>query len=284
MTPEDTASAVTVDEPGRPLTWRAEWSRQRHRRRTFWSFALLLALPPIIVAAFKVGDPPPRGSTRLLDLAQLSAANFAVFIVMVTAEFLLLVLAALFAGDSLPAEASWGSLRYLLTAPVPRTRLLTSKLVVGLATIAAALALLVTWSLVVGGLAYGWGPLTNQAGGQLGWDVMAGRLALIAGYLWVTMLPVAGLAFWIGTRTDAPLAAVGGAVLGAILFTILGQIEPLGDLRRAMPLYYSREWLELLNDQLVWTELRHGLLWSTWWGVLFVALGYRGFRRKDVLS
>ena len=74
------------------------------------------------------------------------------------------------------------------------------------------------------------------------------------------------------------------AVLVAIISAILGQVEALGDLRNGLPLHYQRAWLDLLNPQVDWTAMRHGVLWSTLYAVLFVALAYLGFRRKDVLS
>lgn len=267
-----------------PLTLGAEWRRQWGRRRTLWSLVLLLALPLVIVVAFRFGDGPVSGSTRLVDLAQLGAANFAVFIVYVSAQFLLVVLAAQFAGDTVPAEASWGTLRYLLVAPVPRVRLLTSKLIVAILTVTAAVLLMTGWALLVGRIAYGPAPLTNQVGGTLDWPVLGPRLVLVCGYLVVQLLQVVGLGFWFGTRTDAPLAAVGGTVLVTVLAGILGQIDALGDLRKVLPLHYDREWLTLLDDVVTWDDLRHGVLWSLLWFTITTALAYRRFLRKDILS
>ncbi len=152
----------------RALPWRAEARRQIRRPRTMWAFGILVALPVIVVASFALGDGGDPGGSRFSDLATSGAANFAVFMLLVAAELLILVLMALFVGDSVPAEASWGSLRYLLTAPVGRARLLTAKLVVGLATGAVALVIFVLWSLLVGGLAYGWSPLTIPPRGRWG--------------------------------------------------------------------------------------------------------------------
>ena len=91
----------------RPLSLRAELRRQLGRRRTLWSFLLVFALPLVLVGAFAFGrtSGPPTG-TRLVDLAQSGAANFAVFTFMAAAEVLLIVLAALFVGDAVPSEAS----------------------------------------------------------------------------------------------------------------------------------------------------------------------------------
>lgn len=272
------------------LSWRAEWGRQVRRRRTFWSAVLLLALPLILVAAFAIGGSGggTSGSTgtsaRFVDLARGGAANFAVFAFFVSAELLLVILAALFAGDSVPAEASWSSLRYLLTAPVPRARLLTSKLVVALASIALAVVALIGWSLLVGGAAYGWSPLTMLGGGVMPWSDLLPRLGIAAAYVIVSLLQVIALAFFFATKTDAPLGAVGGAVLATILGSILEQIDALGDLRRALPMYYQRAWLDLLNPTVDWTAMRHGLAWSLLYAVLFLGLAYRAFARKDILS
>ena len=282
-------STTDIDVPHvarRPLSWRAELRRQLGRRRTIWAFVLLLALPLILVGAFAIGgsNGSPTAGSRLVDLAQSGSANFTVFATSAAASFLLVVLAALFVGDAVPSEASWSTLRYLLLAPVPRARLLTSKLVVALGTTALAVAVLVGWSLLVGGIAYGWAPFTNPAGGVLEWSTLLPRLVVVVAYLVVLLAQVGAIAFWLGVRTDAPLAAVGGAVMVTIVSSILGQIETLGSWRYGLPMYYDRAWFDLLTPQVDWTSMRHGSLWSILYTIIFLGLAYRTFRRKDVLS
>lgn len=273
--------------PRAPLSWRVEAWRQLRRRRSMWAFVLLLALPLVLVAGFamgRAGAGPPSGA-RLSDYAQLGAANFAVFAVFASAEFLLVVLAALFAGDPVPSEASWSTLRYLLVAPVSRARLLGSTLVVAVATTALAVVVLVGWSLLVGAVAYGAAPFTNPAGGVLPWSELGPRLAVATAYLVVTLVQVGAMAFWFGVRTDAPLGAVGGAVLVTIVASILGQLESLGEWRNGLPMHYSRAWVDLLSPGGVdWTAMTRGTLWSLLYAAVFVALAFRHFRDKDVLS
>ena len=283
--------AETVEVPRRvhePLSWRAEWGRQWGRRRTVVAFALIAALPLILVAAFAFGDRPSgrsaSTSARFVDLAQGGSANFTLFTLFVSSELLLILLAALFCGDPVPAEASWSSLRYLLTAPVRRARLLTSKLVIGIATTALAAVVLPAWSLLVGGLAYGWEPLTNPVGEDLAWVQFLPRLALAVAYIFVTLLPVASIAFWLGVRSDAPLGAVGGAVLVSIILSILDQIDALDPWRNALPGHYARSWQDAMALDPVWTDMLHGALWSLAWAVGFTMLAYRRFRRADILS
>jgi len=268
-----------------PLSFAAELRRQLGRRRTFWAFVVLLALPLILIGAFAIGrSTGPPGGTRLSDLAQQGSANFTVFALSAASDFLLVVLAALFAGDAVPAEASWSTLRYLLVAPVPRIRLLSSKWLVAVASLATALVAYVGWAVLVGGIAYGWAPFTNPAGGLLEWGNLGPRLAVAAAYLFVSLLQVAGLAFLLGVLTDAPLGAVGVAVLVAIVSSILGQIDSLGDLRNALPLHYQRAWLDLLSPAVDWMAMRHGVLWSLLYTLVTLALAVWWFRRKDVLS
>jgi ABC-2 type transport system permease protein len=271
-----------------PLSWRSEWGRQWGRRRTVVAFALIAALPLILIGAFAFGEPPSARSAttsaRFVDLAQSGSANFMLFTLFVSSELLLILLAALFCGDPVPAEASWSSLRYLLMAPVRRARLLTSKLVVGIASTALAAVVLPVWALLVGGVAYGWAPLTNPVGEDLSWAQLMPRLALAIGYIFMTLLPVASIAFWLGVRSDAPLGAVGGAVLVTIVLNILDQIDALDPWRNALPGHYARAWQDAMAVDPVWTDMVHGTLWSLAWAGLFTILAYRRFGRADILS
>lgn len=267
----------------RALTLPVETRRQLGRLRTRWVFAVLLVLPLLVVAAFALGDDGDGGQS-FADLATLGSANFTVFMLLVTAELLILIVAALFVGDAIPSEASWGSLRYLLIAPVPRGRLLTAKLAVGLASTLVAMTVLLLWVLAVGGLAYGFESLNLRAGGSLDWATTLTRLAVAAAYIFFSQLPFAAIAFWVGVRTDAPLGAVGVAVLAAIISGILNALDALGDFRKALPNHYAREWIALFTQDADYSALLPGLLWASLYATVFLALAYRHFGRKDVLS
>lgn len=290
--PTKTASAGERREPhtnrrGTALSYPAEWARQLTRRRTQWIFGILLVLPVIFIAAFALDDgaPSSQSGTRFVDTATAGGPNFAVFVLLVSGELLLYIVAALLVGDPVPAEASWSSLRYLLTAPVRRARLLTSKLLVGVSALAIATVLLPIWSLLLGGFAYGMSAFTIPGGGELESGVFWSRLALAIGYVFIATLPIAGIAFLVGVRTDTPLAAVGAALMVYIVSGILDSIDALGDWRKALPGHYGRAWLELLTTtDPDWVAVQRGVLWSLLYFTVFVVLGYRVFRRKDILS
>ncbi|MBC3761064.1 ABC transporter permease [Quadrisphaera oryzae] len=265
------------------LPLRVEVARQLSRRRTRWVGVLVVALPLLLVGAFALGS-DDGGGTSFVDLATSSAVNFAVFALLAASGFLFVVLVALFAGDTVAAEASWSSLRYLLAAPVGRRRLLAVKAVVASASATLGIVAFILVCLAVGAVAYGWGPLTSPLGDALGaWEAL-GRLGLATAYVVVQLSWVGALAFWLGTRTDAPLGAVGGAVLANILSAILASITALGDLRTWLPTYDAGAWTALLQPGVVWDDMVRGLATSLVLTVVFGVLAVVGFERKDITS
>jgi ABC-2 type transport system permease protein len=247
---------------------------------------VLFALPIILLIAFQVGGDPGGNNNRvnLMDTATASGANFAAVNLFSAAGFLLVIPVALFCGDTVASEASWSSLRYLLAAPVPRARLLWSKLAVGLSLSLAALVLLPIVALVVGTAAYGWGPLQLPTGGTLPTGTAAQRLLIVVVYIMVSQLVTAALAFWLSTRTDAPLGAVGGAVFLTIIGSVLDEVTALGDWRHFLPAHWQYAWLDAVQPQLQWTDMIQGTSISVTYALVLFALAFRGFARKDVVS
>lgn len=285
----DRAAPVEVADgyrAGRTLPFRVELVRQLKRRRTMVMGGVLFALPLILLIAFQVGGDPGGNNTRvnLMDTATASGANFAAVNLFSGAGFLLVIPVALFCGDTVASEASWSSLRYLLAAPVPRARLLWSKIAVGLSLSLAALVLLPIVALVVGTAAYGWGPLQLPTGGTLPTGTAAQRLLIVVVYIMVSQLVTAALAFWLSTRTDAPLGAVGGAVFLTIIGSVLDEVTALGDWRHFLPAHWQYAWLDAVQPQLQWTDMIQGTSISVTYALVLFALAFRGFARKDVVS
>ncbi|WP_018545017.1 ABC transporter permease [Streptomyces sp. LaPpAH-108] len=272
--------------PVRTLPVRVELIRQLKRRRTLVMGLLLTALPFVLLAAFAIGGEPGARSSRitLMATATDSGANFAAVALFVSAGFLLVIPVALFCGDTVASEANWSSLRYLLAAPVPRVRLLWSKLVVALGMSLAAMVLLPVVALVAGTAAYGWGPLRIPTGGALEPGVAVQRLAVAVAYLFVSQLVTAALAFWLSTRTDAPLGAVGGAVGLTIVGNVLDAVTALGDWRDFLPAHWQFAWADALQPHAEWAGMAQGASVSVAYALVLFALAFRGFARKDVVS
>lgn len=271
----------------RTLPLSVEIVRQFRRRRTLVMFGLLLALPWVLVVAFALGagGDSPSTSLRMSDLATQGALNFTAFAVSVSANFLLVVAVALFCGDTVASEADWSSLRYLLAAPVPRDRLLRQKLIVALGYSAAAVVALPVMALVAGVAAFGWNDVTVPGTGEVIPAAAAlPRLGIVVGYVLVSLLVVAALAFLLSTVTDSPLGAVGGAVGLVIVSNIVQAVEQLGVVREFLPTFWDNAWLDALALEIDWSGMIKGTSISVTYSALLIAFAFRRFRRKDVVS
>jgi ABC-2 type transport system permease protein len=268
-----------------------ELRRQASRPRTRIALACMVALPLVVLIAFEFGrtssDNGNNGNgvfSSLVTVATSGGVNFALFTLLVSSSFLLVVVFALFFGDTIASEASWGSLRYLLAIPVPRARLLGVKLIVSLIYSVLALVLLVGTALVAGTIRYGWNPLRSTIADQLSASDALVRVTGAAGYIGLTLLVVAALAFLLSVTTDAPLGAVGGAVMLQILSSILNQIDALGSIRNFLPTHYNNAWIGLLSTPVQWDSMVRGTISALAYAVIFFGLSFFRFLRKDIVS
>lgn len=270
--------------PYRTLPFLVETRRQLTRRRTQFALGFLVLLPFLLALAFGIGGPPGQGAPGLVDLATRGAGNFTLFTLFVSVGFLLVVVVALFAGDTVASEASWSSLRYLLAAPVPRGRLLRVKLAVALASSLLAVVLLPLIAYAVGATFFGLAPVQTTDGTVFSTSGGLVRLLVVVAYVAVTLLFVAALAFLLSVCTDAPLGAVGGAVLLVILSNILDAVTALGSLRNALPTHYSFAWTDVLAEHVDGSAMARGVLWSLGYSAVLVAAAFWRFARKDIVS
>ena len=274
------------------LPYRVELYRQLKRKRTAFAYGFVLSLPILVAIAVKFGPSgnsggPTRlgsGTTDLIGLATLGAANFTTTMLYFSTPFLLVTVIALFNGDTVASEASWSTLRYLLASPVPRTRLLLQKIKVSLTLSLIAVLLVPLSAWIVGTIAFGLKPLQTPLGATFDNATALSRIAIMTGYLAISLLFVAGLAFYLSARTDAPLGAVGVAVGISILLNILDAITALGVVREWLPVHYAFSWFEALSITIDWSQMIRGASYCAMAGILFYALAIIKFAKKDVTS
>ncbi|MCC9308929.1 ABC transporter permease subunit [Kitasatospora sp. RB6PN24] len=271
--------------PQRTLPLRVEALRQLRRRRTLVIFAVLFAMPFLVLAALQLGGAQRSADrTTFIALATASGPNFAATMLFMGTGFLLVIPMALFCGDTVAAEAGWSSLRYLLAAPVPRARLLARKLAVGLLFSTAAIVTLPLVGLGLGTAVYGWGDLRLPTSGALPADQALSRLAIAVLFIVLSELVVGALAFYLSTAVDNPLGAVGGAVFIAIVTGVLDAITALGSLREWLPAHWQYSWADALQPQLEVGGMIQGVSLSLSYALILLALAFRGFARKDIVS
>lgn len=273
----------------RTLSIRVEMIRQVRRRRTAVAFGIVIALPIIVALAVLFG--PSAGGGGLADgdfdvfgLMASGPWNFALSGLLFSSAFLLVILAAMFLGDTVASEASWGTMRYLLATPVPRRKFLVVKVIVGLLLTLAVLVVLVLASFLIGLIAFGSGTLASPLSGTLGVGESSWRLAVITGYIAVTLLFPAGIAFLASVSTDVPLGAVGAAVVIVIFANILDSLDALGSLRRFLPANYTSAWADALGPVIVWDQMAVGLTYNVGAFAVLVGIAVLRFERKNVLS
>jgi ABC-2 type transport system permease protein len=280
--------------------FRSEMSKQWRRPRTYVALGLTVAVPIIIVIALKANPPStPRdlGDTgdAFFYLSTRTGLFLPVAALRVMSRFLLVIVLALFAGDAIASEASWGNLRAMLVRPIGRGRLLTSKLLSAALLGLIATALIVVTGLIVGGIAYGWHsigsalsglPIVVAAPSTAHWIV---NLGIAVGYVFWSLSTVIAFAFMVSTMTDSPAGAV-FAGFGIYVFSqILDGITSLGSIRYGLPTHYFDSWDSLFHasgGKLVgWTsDMTRGALLPIAYVLIFLGIAWFHFRRKDVLS
>ena len=277
--------SVAGYKAGRTLRLRVELVRQVRRRRVQLVLGFLVLLPWILWAAFEFGtDTSDNRSGGFVDLATSSAPNFVVFVLFAVSSFLLPMIVALFFGDTIASEASWSSLKYLLAMPIPRHRLMRQKAITSALLSLFAITLLPAVSLGVGLIFYGPHEALSPTGDAISFGDSMLALLFTVIYLAIHLLWVAGLALFLTVSTDAPLGAVGGTVLVAILSSILDQITALEGLRNYLPTHYAFAWSDLISTDIDWSNMAAGAFSAVAYGAFFGLLAWRRFRTKDITS
>lgn len=278
--------AVPGYRSSRTLRLGVELRRQLRRRRTKLLLGMVAVLPVVLVIAFGMGeepDPERRGGT-FADLAMVSAPNFVVFGFFVAGSFLLPLVVAVLFGETVAGEANWSSLKYLLSIPVPRLRLLRQKALAAGALSALALVLFPATALLVGVIWYGVSDATSPTGDAVPFGTSVVAMAITTAYVVVQLSWIAGFTLFLSVSLDAPLGAVGGGVLVVVLSQILDSITALGGVRDYLPTHHAFDWINVFSTTVDWTDMANGVLLSLGYTALFGALAAWRFARKDITS
>ena len=266
--------------------FRTELFKQLRRPRTFVALGIAVLIPTVATIALKANPPTPQGGDQgLFSLAPDSGLLVAVALLRFMSRFLLVLIAALFAGDAIAGEAGWGNLRYLLVRPIRRPRLLGAKLSVSALLTVTATVLIALTGLVAGGIAFGWSGVSvpfsglSQSAGQL-----FGNVVLATLYVTWSLGAVLAFAFFVSTLTDVPSGGVGAGIGLYIVSQILDNISSLGSIRYGLPSHYLDAWNDLFFRHGPSAEMLRGTIVQLGYIVFFCALAFWRFQRKDILS
>lgn len=263
-----------------------EWSKQARRLRTRLGLGAMIVVPGLVALAFQLGGSPsprPGETADFFAFATRSGLNFAVVALLAMSNFFLLVVVALFSGEALSGEATWGSLRYLLVRPVTRSRLLGTKVLVAYLLSIMATVLVSVSGLAFGTAFFGWHAVTTPLG-SFAIGPSLGRLVIATLYVAWSMSGMVALAFLLSTTTDAVIGPVGGTVCLAVVSEILDNISALRAVRYGLPTHYWQAWTGLFSQPVQTAEMWRGVALQVPYVAVFGLVAWRWFSRKDILS
>lgn len=271
---------------------RTELVKQFRRPRTWVAIAFVIAVPIIITIALKTNPPDltSRGGgdgdgPRFFALAPFSGLIVPLASLRVMSNFFLVVIFCMFMGDAIAAESGWGNLRFLLTRPIARGKLLAAKF-----TVAALLAALVTMlvsvaGLVAGGIAFGFKGVdvpiagVHQSAGALVMHMLIATLLAVWG-----LAGIAAFAFMLSTMTDNAAGAIFGAVGFYVVTSILGAIDSIGPMRYGFPTFYGGAWSDYVLFGRFTDDMWRDLLIQIPYLIVLVGIAVWWFHRKDITN
>lgn len=262
--------------------FRVEILKSLHRLRT-WVFgaglAALAVLPVIFLPSGGGEDGPPfiQFISRSGPFAGLTA-------VALIQPFFLPLGTGLLSGEAVAAEASGGTLRYLVVRPVGRSRLVLVKYGAVMAQVGAAVLWVTAVGLIAGSLAFGVGGLPTLSGTTLGAGQGILRIVLAAAYIFLGVAGLAAIGLFLSTLTDsAP-----GAAIATVAVAIGSQVlDALSALRVIHPYLLSHRWqafVDLFRSPVEWSGMIQGVVLAAGYTAVFLAAALLVFGRKDVVS
>jgi ABC-2 type transport system permease protein len=284
------APAVRTARPLRAVSTRLLRSELRlifGRRRNQAGMAVLAALPIVIAVAIKIANPTPQGAADGPDFFGSIVNNgFFVALAALTAElplFLPLAVAAI-SSDTIAGEANLGTLRYLLTVPVQRTRMVAVKYAAVVIFAFVATLLVAVVGLVIGLALFGGGSVTLLSGTEIGLGSALVRLLAICAYIAVGLCALGAIGLFVSTLTEQPIGGTIAIVMLNVISFILDSIPQIDWLHPYLLTHWWMSFGDLLRDPVATHDIQRGLLSAAAYAVIFWTAAWARFSSRDVSS
>jgi ABC-2 type transport system permease protein len=198
-------------------------------------------------------------------------------------------LITLVAGDLMAGEATAGTYRILVTRPVSRMQIVTSKYIAGLIYTSFLIFWLALMSLVVGIIVFGSGELI-VAGSQAiiifeKSDILW-RFVLAYGFAILSMTVVCSLAILFSSLVENAIGPIVSTMAVIIIFIILSNFDVaiLKEIKPYLFTSYMLNWREFFNDPLDFSEITKAILILAGHILVFFSATAYIFKKKDILS
>jgi ABC-2 type transport system permease protein len=260
------------------------------RWRNLALLAVLVVLPVVLGIGLKVAGPNGGGGggggPDATFFAQL--AGNGVFLAFIALSILLtLVLPlvmAVVSGDSLAGEAGAGTLRYLLTVPAGRTRLLAVKYTAVVIFGLAACLLVSVVSLIMGVILFPVGPVTLLSGTTVSLGVGLLHLFYVTLYVAAAMAALGAIGLAISSLTEHPIGAIAAVLVLAVASEVADQVAQFAVIHPYLPTHFWLSFDSLLRTPIDTSTLLHGLLSFAVYIVIFGSMAWARFASADVTS
>ncbi len=266
---------------------RVEIRKLMRRPRTWISIVLLCLLPAIVAVLLRVTHlgPRPGEGPAFLSAVLANGTLFPAAALGIVLPLFLPVAVAVIAGDAVAGEASVGTLRYLLTRPVGRTRVLVAKLVSVLVFLFVAVSAVAVTAYVIGTALFGSQPLaTSLSGAPLTTAQVVQRTVVVVLYIAWSMIGVASVALLLSTITDSALGAAIGALAALVLSQVLVTLDAANAVKPYLPTRYWLSWVDLFRDPILWSDIERGVLVQGVYVVVLLGFAWANFMTKDITS
>jgi ABC-2 type transport system permease protein len=253
------------------------------RRRNKAGLAVLAVVPIILAIAVKVST-PSGGGPDFISAILGNGLFVAIAALGIELPLFLPLAVAVIAGDAVAGEANLGTLRYLLTIPAGRARLLGVKYAaIVIAALVATLTVAVTGTII--GLAlFGGGNMTLLSGTQISLGAGLWRLVLIVGYLTVGLAALGAIGLFVSTLTEQPIAAMTTIVLINVMMFILDSISQIAWLHPWLLTHWWLVFADLLRDPIHPDNIVRGLVTAAVYAAVFWLAAWARFSSKDITS
>jgi ABC-2 type transport system permease protein len=287
------ADAITIDRtrartrragrPGTRAVYRWELRKLIAQKRTFIGIGAAFLVPLIFIVALLAnagdGGPDDVPFGQYVRETGLAIPLVSLFF---GAIWLLPLITSLVAGDIVAAEDHNGTLKTILTRSVDRWQVFLGKVLATLTYTLAVLVIYVGIGTVVGGLVYGFDPVTTLSGTTVGVGRALYLLAAATLSYSMPLMAMAAIALLLSTLTHNSAAAVVGTLMVSILLQILGSIAALDFLRPYLLSEQFNGWEGLLREPIDWAPVVRAAWVSALYAVPALAWGFTAFLRRDV--
>jgi ABC-2 type transport system permease protein len=257
------------------------------RRRNLALLGVLAAIPVLLATAIKLssdGDSDSPGGPGFFESITSNGLFVAFAALAATLPLFLPLAVAAASGDAIAGEANQGTLRYLLTIPAGRTRLLFTKYAAVVVFGFAATAIVAVAGVVAGLALFGGGDVVLLSGTTTSLLDGVGRLALSVLYLTACLAGLGAIGMFITTLTEQPIAAIVATIGVNVLMFILDQIPQVSWLHPYLLVDAWTAFGDLLRDPMSTDQITVGLLTALAYAVVFLAAAWARFSGKDITS